>query len=59
LLAEAAQRAFHLAVAGIALPNGRSIALHEALAFQLVGVFREVGYKLGDWRDVGWWQRPL
>ena len=59
LLAETARRDFHLAVAGIALPNARSVALHELLSFQLVGVFREVGYKLGDWRDVGWWQRPL
>jgi L-amino acid N-acyltransferase YncA len=59
LLAEAARRAFHLAVAGIALPNERSVALHESLSFRRVGVFREVGYKLGDWRDVGWWQRPL
>jgi phosphinothricin acetyltransferase len=59
LLAEAERRDFHLAVAGIALPNERSVALHESLDFQLVGVFREVGYKLGDWRDVGWWERPL
>ena len=59
LLAEVARRGFHLAVAGIALPNERSVALHESLSFRGVGVFREVGYKLDDWRDVGWWQRPL
>jgi phosphinothricin acetyltransferase len=59
LLAETAGLDFHLAVAGIALPNTRSVALHESLSFQLVGVFREVGYKLGDWRDVGWWERRL
>jgi hypothetical protein len=22
-------------------------------------VFSNVGYKLGSWRDVGWWQLPL
>jgi len=45
--------------AGIALPNEASAGLHEAVGFRLVGVFRNVGYKLGAWRDVGWWQRPL
>lgn len=59
LLGEVAGRDFHTAVAGIALPNPRSVALHESLHFQPVGVFREVGHKLGDWRDVGWWQRAL
>ena len=45
--------------AGIALPNPASVALHEALGFQPVGVFRDVGYKHGAWRDVGWWQCSL
>ena len=45
--------------AGIALPNPASVRLHEAMGFSLVGVFRDVGYKLGAWRDVGWWQREL
>jgi L-amino acid N-acyltransferase YncA len=50
---------FHNAFAGIALPNPGSVGLHEALGFQAIGVYREVGYKLGRWHDVGWWQRPL
>lgn len=45
--------------AGITLPNEASVALHEALGFRPVGVFRDVGYKHGRWHDVGWWQRPL
>jgi phosphinothricin acetyltransferase len=45
--------------AGIALPNPASVGLHEALGFTPVGVFRDVGYKLGAWRDVGWWQYAL
>jgi len=49
----------HAAFAGIALPNEGSIALHEAMGFTLVGIYREVGWKLGGWRDVGWWQRLL
>jgi len=52
-------RGVHAAFAGIALPNPGSIALHEAMGFTPVGIYREVGWKLGGWRDVGWWQRLL
>lgn len=44
------------AFAGIALPNAASVGLHEAMGFKLIGVYRRVGYKLGAWHDVGWWQ---
>lgn len=47
------------AYAGITLPNPASVGLHEALGFRPVGVFHDVGYKLGRWHDVGWWERPL
>ncbi|MCC6458749.1 MAG: N-acetyltransferase [Caldilineaceae bacterium] len=43
------------AYAGIALPNPASVGMHTALGFQAVGVYRQVGYKLGAWHDVGWW----
>lgn len=59
LLAETAQRGFHLAVAGITLPNQASVDLHEALGFVPVGVFREVGHKHGEWHDVGFWTLRL
>jgi L-amino acid N-acyltransferase YncA len=36
-----------------------SIALHEHVGFRLLGVYRNAGYKLGSWHDVGWWQREL
>lgn len=52
-------RGSHAAFAGIALPNAASIALHEAAGFAPVGIYREVGWKMGGWRDVGWWQRLL
>jgi phosphinothricin acetyltransferase len=45
--------------AGIALPNDASVGLHEAMGFQPVGVYRQVGFKLGRWYDVGWWQLGL
>lgn len=50
---------FAAAHAAIALPNDASIRLHESLGFQLVGTYRHVGYKLGAWHDVGWWQLRL
>jgi L-amino acid N-acyltransferase YncA len=59
LLPALANRGFHAAFAGIALPNDASVGLHEAIGFTPVGIYREVGWKLGQWRDVGWWQRLL
>jgi L-amino acid N-acyltransferase YncA len=50
---------YHRAFAGITLPNEASIGLHEKLGFQLVGVYRRVGFKLGRWHDVGWWALDL
>jgi phosphinothricin acetyltransferase len=47
---------FHAAHAGITLPNAASVGLHEALAFRHVGIYPSVGFKLGAWHDVGWWQ---
>ncbi len=52
-------RGFHAAFAGIALPNPASIGLHEAMGFTPIGVYTEVGWKMGGWRDVGWWQKLL
>ena len=50
---------FYQAYAGITLPNPASVGLHELLGFEPVGVYRAVGYKLGAWHDVGWWQLAL
>ena len=59
LLPRAAAHGYHAAFAGIALPNEASVALHEAIGFEPVGVYREVGRKFGRWLDVGWWQKRL
>lgn len=48
-----------MACAGITLPNPASVGLHEALGFEPVGVYREIGWKGGAWQDVGWWQLQL
>lgn len=46
-------------MAGIALPNEASVALHEKFGMRKVAHFEEVGFKLGRWIDVGYWQITL
>jgi L-amino acid N-acyltransferase YncA len=50
---------FRGAFAGIALPNDASVGLHEAVGFRALGVYKDVGFKLSAWRDVGWWRLEL
>jgi L-amino acid N-acyltransferase YncA len=59
LLAVLTAQGYRRAMAGIALPNPASVRLHERAGFVPVGVYRSVGWKLGAWHDVGWWQRGL
>lgn len=59
LFARLRRQGFRIACAGITLPNQASVALHEALGFVAVGVYRDIGWKAGGWRDVGWWQLDL
>ena len=49
----------HRLVAGYALPNPASAALHERFGFERMGVFTENGRKFGRYWDVAWMQRPL
>ena len=54
-----ALQGYYKVYAGITLPNPASVGLHEALGFKPVGIYPGVGYKLGRWHDVGWWQLSL
>jgi L-amino acid N-acyltransferase YncA len=47
------------AFGGITLPNVPSVRLHESLGFVHIGSFKNVGHKMGQWRDVGYWQKNL
>jgi len=47
------------AYAVITLPGLSSVGLHESLGFRQFAVYKAVGFKLGAWRDVGWWERVL
>ena len=59
LITEMAGRGFHSLLAGIALPNPASIALHEKLGFEKAAHLKEVGWKSGRWIDVGYWELLL
>ena len=50
------QLGYRQATAGITLPNPASVGLHTAFGFAPVGVYRTIGYKMGAWHDVGWYQ---
>jgi phosphinothricin acetyltransferase len=46
-------------IGGISLPNSASVGLHESLGFKQVAQFKDIGFKLGKWWDVGYWQLQL
>jgi L-amino acid N-acyltransferase YncA len=45
--------------AGVGLPNEASEQLHQSMGFTEVGVYRRIGFKLGRWIDVRWYQLDL
>jgi len=47
---------FRTLVAVIAIPNPASERLHEKFGFKRVGTLERVGWKLGRWHDVTYWQ---
>ncbi len=47
----------HVALAGIALPNDASVALHRKFGFTEVGTFREYAVKNGRYISSVWMQR--
>jgi len=59
LFARLRERGIRMACAGITLPNEASVGLHESLGFEQSGLNREIGWKHGAWRDVGWYQLEL
>lgn len=56
LLGHLKQLNVHVALGGIALPNEKSVALHEKMGFKKVAHLEEVGWKFGQWIDVGYWE---
>ena len=52
-----AEAGMHAAVGGICLPNDASVALHEKMGMKKIAQFNEIGFKAGQWLDVGYWQK--
>lgn len=40
----------------ITIPNEPSVAFHEQFGYRKCGEFQKVGYKLGQWQNVGWFE---
>jgi L-amino acid N-acyltransferase YncA len=59
LLSRLRETSLHAIVGGIALPNEASVRLHERLGFHKIAQFEQIGFKLGRWIDVGYWQLIL
>jgi len=59
LLPTLTKHGFVTAYAVITLPGLASVAMHEAFGFKRIAVFQKVGFKLGQWHDVGYWERRL
>ena len=59
LFTELRNLSIHIAIGGVTLPNPASVALHEKFGMHKVAHFEEVGYKFGQWLDVGYWQVQL
>lgn len=59
LLAVLRLQGYRKAVAGMTLPNPASAALHERMGFRPVGAFPGVGFKFGQWHDVGFYELDL
>ncbi len=50
---------YHTVIGGISLPNAGSQALHEKMGYEKVAHYHSVGFKMGEWVDVGYWQLML
>jgi L-amino acid N-acyltransferase YncA len=53
------RQGFRSAFAEIVLPNTGSVRLHESSGFMLIGIHKDVGFKLGRWHDIGYWRNAL
>ncbi len=56
LLAILKTQGFRNVYAVINLPNDKSVAFHESCGFEYFATYEKVGYKLGQWKNVGWWR---
>ncbi len=59
LIKSAKEHGFRELIGVIALPNQGSIALHQKLGFEEIGVLKNVGHKFERYINVGIWQKSI
>lgn len=59
ILKRAKELGHHVVIGGITAGNDVSVKLHEKFGFELVGHFKQVGYKFDSWQDVLFYQLTL
>jgi len=50
---------YYSVYAGVLSTNMKSVAFHKAAGFEEIGLFRNIGYKLGEWHSNLWLQYSL
>jgi L-amino acid N-acyltransferase YncA len=45
--------------AGITLPNEKSVRFHEKMGFSKIADYKNIGFKLGRWNTVSWYELQL
>jgi len=53
------RQGYYTACAGITKPNPKSEAFHRSMGFESIGLYHNIGYKMGAWHDVEWFQFAL
>ena len=53
------EQGYYNVFGGVALPNDPSVSLHLKCGFKEVGVYENIGYKIGKWHSTKWFQLVL
>jgi phosphinothricin acetyltransferase len=59
VIEETRGRGIHSLISAIAIPNERSVSIHEKFGFEKAGHLKDVGFKFDHWIDVGYWELVL
>ncbi|KJD35895.1 phosphinothricin acetyltransferase [Tamlana sedimentorum] len=59
LITQLKKEKYHMVLGVLTIPNNASVKLHEKFGFKQVADLKEVGFKFGQWLNVGFWQLKL
>jgi L-amino acid N-acyltransferase len=59
IIEEATRLGYHTVIAGVAGGSDASLHLNRSIGFEIVGTFKQVGFKFGKWLDVTYLQKIL